>query len=873
MINRLSLRSRFALVFTTLALLSLVGYGNVVSRLRASRADANVINLAGRQRTLIQRMAKEAAEMIRLDFHDPKAADELQAAADEFDRTLAGLLEGDAALSPPALTDPDERAAAERVRAQWRPFRSAVEVLISRDSGAEPASQMEAARFILTAEDALLAEADGLVALLQLHAERRMSGLWQFSLLMGGLVMLVVIAGGVIVQRHVSLPLRRLARAAEAMAQGDPSAGSGQALGARGDLPYNLHDEVGQLTLAFNEMAESLDEAFAAMREANRVEQTRRREAEALREVTTALTSTLELDQVLEGILLHLEQVISYDSAGLFLLEEERFSLQRGSEQRPSTGSGQRLRAVAGQGFPNPGQVVGHEFPADNALFQEIHGTGRPLVLDDVQAESRFEGWGNGDYIRGWMGVPLIAEGEVIGYLTLNSQRVAAYGEAEAALAQAFANHAAVVIENARLFEQVRRSKQEWEASIDAIAEGVALLDNQFIIMRANWTLARLLDTTPQALVGQDVHEAICGCAACDCTLMATLRAGEATTLEMDGVEDLPRVQQGDRRDAARGRSFHVSFYPMIDQTSASSAELTASPSSPADGGQKREGNVLVMRDVTQERGLQTQLLQSEKMASIGQLAAGVAHEINNPMGFISSNLNTLAEYTADLTSLFDKFAQVATAVQAGQVEEARTLAAEARQYEREIDGDFIFQDMATAIDESREGAERVKRTVLDLRDFSRTDTEEPADADLNAAVESTLNIVWNELKYKATVNREYGDLPLVRCHSMRLQQVFMNLLINAAQAIPERGEITIRTYAQDGSVFVEISDTGVGIPAENLPRIFDPFFTTKEVGEGTGLGLSVAQGIVEQHGGRIEVESRVGEGSTFTVMLPVYGP
>jgi Na+/proline symporter/signal transduction histidine kinase len=258
------------------------------------------------------------------------------------------------------------------------------------------------------------------------------------------------------------------------------------------------------------------------------------------------------------------------------------------------------------------------------------------------------------------------------------------------------------------------------------------------------------------------------------------------------------------------------------------------------------------------------QLLQSEKMASIGQLAAGVAHEINNPIGFVHSNLGTLDKYVGDLLRLIAAYE--ALEQQAGE-ERGGEAAGNLR---REIDLDFLREDVPALLQETREGVVRVKQIVKDLKDFSHVDESEWQVTDLHQGLDSTLNVVWNELKYKARVVKEYGQLPLVECIPSQLNQVFMNLLVNAAQAIPDQGTITIRTGQEGDQAWVEVSDTGKGIPPENLHRIFEPFFTTKPVGKGTGLGLSLSYGIVRKHGGRIEVASEVGQGTRFRVWIPV---
>jgi PAS domain S-box-containing protein len=258
----------------------------------------------------------------------------------------------------------------------------------------------------------------------------------------------------------------------------------------------------------------------------------------------------------------------------------------------------------------------------------------------------------------------------------------------------------------------------------------------------------------------------------------------------------------------------------------------------------------------------QNQLLQSEKMASIGQLAAGVAHEINNPVGFVSSNLGTLQRYINDMLRLLAAYEQREESM-------VETVLADIRQLKKEIDAAYLRDDVVVLLSESLDGLQRVKRIVQDLKNFSHVDRSERELANLEAGIESTLNVVWNELKYKAKVVKEYGDIPQIECVPSQLNQVFMNLLVNAAHAIEDHGVISIRTCHDDTQVWVEVEDTGKGIAPEHLGRIFEPFFTTKPIGKGTGLGLSLSYSIVNKHGGHIDVQSQVGKGSIFRVVLP----
>ena len=264
------------------------------------------------------------------------------------------------------------------------------------------------------------------------------------------------------------------------------------------------------------------------------------------------------------------------------------------------------------------------------------------------------------------------------------------------------------------------------------------------------------------------------------------------------------------------------------------------------------------------------QLLQREKRASVGQLAAGVAHEINNPLGFINSNLATLQGYIRDTERMLRQYQSLEEAAERCADESLKRSMEEIGGLKTEIDMAFLLSDIQQLIQESRDGVDRVKKIVLDLKEFSHVDQAEWEESDLHRGLDSTLNIAWNELKYRVQVVKEYGDLPKVSCYPQQINQVFMNILINAAQAIPEKGAIRIRTYVDSLQAVVEIQDNGAGIPEEILKKIFDPFFTTKPVGKGTGLGLSIAYGIIQRHQGRIEVESRPGEGTTFRIVLPI---
>ena len=249
------------------------------------------------------------------------------------------------------------------------------------------------------------------------------------------------------------------------------------------------------------------------------------------------------------------------------------------------------------------------------------------------------------------------------------------------------------------------------------------------------------------------------------------------------------------------------------------------------------------------------QLYQAEKMASVGQLAAGVAHEINNPIGFIRSNLGTAQTYVKTFQCLAGPVKSSANPALLGAWQKA--------------DLDFVLEDFLSLLQESVDGADRVARIVADLKGFSNVDQAEEEVVDLNDSIRSACNVAASQINSRAGLKLTLGELPALRCNAGHLGQVFLNLLLNAAHAMREKGEIHIQSSVEHGQIVLRFSDTGSGIPPEVLPRIFDPFFTTREVGSGTGLGLTVSRDIITAHGGTIGVSSVLNKGTTFTIHLP----
>ena len=393
------------------------------------------------------------------------------------------------------------------------------------------------------------------------------------------------------------------------------------------------------------------------------------------------------------------------------------------------------------------------------------------------------------------------------------------------------------------LFHKVQDIKDEWERTMDCIGDIVLLVDPEGKIRRCNQALRLFVGLGYMDILGTDWRELF---------LNHSLTSGTAFT---SGTE---------LHHKPSGRWFIFTEYPFTDRTE-----------------NKTRGTVITLHDTTELKitmdalgkaykelqASQAQVLQSEKMASIGQLAAGVAHEINNPIGFISSNLGTLGKYLERLSGFMTS--QTRIIEHAASPEARQELAA----FRRELKIDRIVPDIDKLIGESLDGANRVRKIVKDLNTFSRVDKGNSEVADLVECLESAVTIVWNELKYKVTLNRNYGTIPPLNCYPQQLNQVFMNLLVNAGHSIESQGLITITTWSDNKTANVSIADNGCGIDPEHLNRIFEPFFTTKEVGKGTGLGLSISYDIIKKHHGDITVESMVGAGTTFTVRLPLENP
>ncbi|MCD4779911.1 MAG: PAS domain S-box protein [Candidatus Omnitrophica bacterium] len=266
----------------------------------------------------------------------------------------------------------------------------------------------------------------------------------------------------------------------------------------------------------------------------------------------------------------------------------------------------------------------------------------------------------------------------------------------------------------------------------------------------------------------------------------------------------------------------------------------------------------------------QKQLIQSEKMAGIGQLAAGVAHEINNPAGFVMSNLDHLQLNIQKFNAIILVLEEFIQNNMPQDPEKLKALQDRLHEVKAENDLEYFKEDLPELVSECLSGMNRIKNIVSNLKNFTHPGTEGYVSTNLNNNLENALSLVFNELKYKCEIIKEYGELPKIKINTQQIEQVFINILINASQAIEKKGTISLKTYVQDENICIEIADDGKGVSQEGIDKIFDPFFTTKGVGEGTGLGLSIVYGIIKEHNGQIDVESRIDKGTKFIIKLPV---
>ncbi len=504
----------------------------------------------------------------------------------------------------------------------------------------------------------------------------------------------------------------------------------------------------------------------------------------SLQELSYVLSDSIELDRIVE-------QVVRY---------AVRFLDAQGA-----------LLAMLGEGPNDPLRVAAAEGTLSTLRGQTIQGDDAGLVARSTGREHleliRNSGAEPTVIVKGFQAsaaaaVPLRSHGTVIGTLIITDPREGVFVPADIRLLSTLATHAAVVIANARFFEMVRRAKEQWETAFDALSEGIAVVDDEGRVRRSNRALASLLGMPLQNVIGTPLAGALLGKSNALQELLAATRRGERPAPLVARSESLRRAVR-----------VNVARIP---------------------GAATEHSIVVMVEDVTEQQALETQLVQSEKLAAVGQLVSGVAHELNNPLTSIAG----LSEFLLEQKELGKKDRGHLQVIQ--------------------------------------EQAERAGRIVRNLLTFARKGSAERVPVDLNDVIRRTLSLTGYDLKLKdITVERELsGALPEVFGDRHGLQQVVLNLITNAAQAVAENPrerprEITVSTWF-DGQVHLRVADTGPGIPDEIAQSVFTPFFTTKEPGKGTGLGLSLTYSIVESHGGQITLEPRNPRGgAAFRVDLP----
>lgn len=418
-----------------------------------------------------------------------------------------------------------------------------------------------------------------------------------------------------------------------------------------------------------------------------------------------------------------------------------------------------------------------------------------------------------------------------------------------------------------RMQRTLIESRNKFGVVLDSLEEQIVAIDKDFTILSANRSFCEKFGLKWDELVGKscfaarDIQKNIC----------------------------FAKIQSSVSKVFETGRSQKMQYSVQEDNGQTASQQFTCLPV-------KDENNhvmqVLVIRKDINElhnkadalyelnkkvEQMQMNMLHSEKMAAIGQLTAGVAHEINTPTGYVSNNLKTLETYQLEFSRLIEKYRDLLNELKSSANTDCLPLECqkkieEIEAIQKEMEIDYLLEDAIDLIGDCRQGTDRIKAIVTDLKAFAHPGDETMQSTDINQGLVTTLNVVNNELKYKAQLHTQLGQIPYVTAIAQQLNQVFMNILLNAAQSIDKQGEISVKTQKVSGFVEIIISDTGCGIPENDLERIFDPFFTTKAVGKGTGLGMHIAQDIIQKHHGDLQVQSQVGKGTTFTIRLPAAG-
>jgi len=593
-------------------------------------------------------------------------------------------------------------------------------------------------------------------------------------------------------------------------------------------------------------------------------------------EIGRIISSTLNIGEVYEHFAEGVRKVVAFDRIVINSIDIEKATVINVY----MAGKGVMDRKV-GEVYPLPGSGNAEMVRMNSTLLIQTEDFNEykdrfPMLLSTFQAG-----------FRSIMNVPLFSKGRIIGGLLLRSLKPYAYADKDVRLAERIGNQIAGAIANAQLFierkraeEELRENEKRLQALMDASPIGICWSDMQGNIEYNNRKFRELfgytVDDIPTIAEWRRLAYPDPAYLETVPSLVAAIAEAQRQGRDITPIEVTITCKDGSTRYVAEVGALAsnriLAVFNDLTERKQGEEALRRNQEELLKKNEEIEASRRTLQLALEElegaykelKATQSKIFQQEKMASIGQLAAGVAHEINNPMAFISSNLGTLDKYVNRLTEFIQTQSEVIESLHMTDAIEGL------KRKQKELKLDYITEDIKGLITESLDGSERVRKIVQGLKSFARVDEAEYKYANINECIESTISIVWNELKYKATLKKDYGDLPLTKCYPQQINQVFMNLLINAGHAIESQGEITIKTWAEDGSIWVAISDKGHGIAKENLNKIFEPFFTTKEVGKGTGLGLSITYEIIQKHNGEITVESEVGKGTTFTVRIPI---
>jgi two-component system NtrC family sensor kinase len=538
-------------------------------------------------------------------------------------------------------------------------------------------------------------------------------------------------------------------------------------------------EELASLRAFANQAALAIENVQLYQRTSTRLDQ-----LSTLHEMSVAATSTLELTEILDRIVGVLQETQGFPNLALMLYDEQAKTLKVTAGRGYAADVAERIQPRVGEGITGC-----------------VALTGEPLNVPNVASDSRYIM--ADESVRSEVCVPLAVGNKLIGVLNVESNEAAAFSDDTVRFLSTAAGQLAVIIENARLFQKVARSERDWEDTFRAITDGIAICDADFNVLRVNPALASIVETPQEALVGKRCFEIFSYCTgptSASCPHRHALQTGEPTSIEVD--------------DLQLKKTLHIFSFPIFDE------------------GGEAKGTVHTVRDTTDDKALRLQLLQTEKLAAIGELVSGVAHELNNPLTSVMGYAQLLQ--AADVTP-------------------------------------EIRDDLRTIYQE----AQRSAKIIENLLTFARKETTEKQYADVNQVLKDTLKLRSYQLTVDdVELSTELDqNLPWTMAAPHQLQQVFLNLINNAHQAVmgsPGRRSLSLRTETDGNVIRILIIDNGPGIPEEHLGKIFDPFFTTKDVGQGTGLGLSIAFGIVQEHGGRIWAESEPNIGTTFVVELPI---